>query len=43
MAASEGGAGPGKTTLNVALAVALGGDCLAGVGMLRAEPAVFGP
>ena len=25
------------------LAVALGGDCLADVGMLRAEPAVFGP
>ncbi|MFJ1643390.1 MULTISPECIES: transposase, partial [unclassified Streptomyces] len=27
----------------VALAVALGGDCLADVGTLRAEPAVFGP
>lgn len=24
-------------------AIALGGDCLADVGMLRAEPAVFGP
>ncbi|WP_406282500.1 IS1380 family transposase [Streptomyces sp. NBC_00209] len=34
---------PGKTVLDVALAVALGGDCLADVGMLRAEPAVFGP
>ncbi|MEU0648334.1 IS1380 family transposase [Streptomyces umbrinus] len=34
---------PGKTLLDVALAVALGGDCLADVGMLRAEPAVFGP
>jgi hypothetical protein len=33
---------PGKV-LDVALAVALGGDCLADVGMLRAEPAVFGP
>ncbi|MGA5811103.1 IS1380 family transposase [Streptomyces cellulosae] len=33
---------PGKTVLDVALAVALGGDCLADVGMLRAEPAVFG-
>ncbi|MFE7115376.1 IS1380 family transposase [Streptomyces sp. NPDC057654] len=35
--------GPGKILLDVALAVALGGDCLADVGMLRAEPGVFGP
>lgn len=35
--------GPGKVLLDVALAVALGGDCLADVGMLRGEPAVFGP
>ncbi|MFH8650426.1 transposase [Streptomyces tendae] len=34
---------PGKILPDVALAVALGGDCLADVGMLRAEPAVFGP
>jgi hypothetical protein len=34
---------PGKILLAVALAVALGGDCLADVGMLRAEPGVFGP
>lgn len=34
---------PGKILLDVALALALGGDCLADVGMLRAEPAVFGP
>ena len=34
---------PGKTLLDVALAVALDGDCLADVAMLRAEPAVFGP
>ncbi|GAA0960522.1 IS1380 family transposase [Streptomyces rhizosphaericus] len=34
---------PGKILLDVVLAVALGGDCLADVGMLRAEPAVFGP
>ncbi|QNT98223.1 ISMsm3, transposase (plasmid) [Streptomyces griseofuscus] len=34
---------PGKILLDVALAVALGGDCLADAGMLRAEPAVFGP
>jgi hypothetical protein len=34
---------PGKILLDVALAVALGGDCLADVGTLRAESAVFGP
>jgi hypothetical protein len=34
---------PGTVLLDVALAVALGGDCLADVGMLRAEPSVFGP
>jgi hypothetical protein len=34
---------PGKVLLDVALAVALGGDCLADVAMLRAEPDVFGP
>lgn len=34
---------PGKVLPDVALAVALGGDCLADVGMLRAEPAVSGP
>ncbi|MGI5507593.1 transposase [Streptomyces sp. CA-106131] len=34
---------PSKILLDVALAVALGGDCLADVGMLRAEPDVFGP
>lgn len=34
---------PGKILLEAVLAVALGGDCLADVGMLRAESAVFGP
>ncbi|MEU5194519.1 IS1380 family transposase [Streptomyces scabiei] len=34
---------PGKILLDLALTVALGGDCLADVAMLRAEPAVFGP
>ncbi|MFD4957032.1 IS1380 family transposase [Streptomyces sp. NPDC058451] len=34
---------PGKILLDVALAVALGGDCLGDVAMLRCEPAVFGP
>lgn len=33
---------PGKILLDVALAVALGGDCLADVALLRAGPAVFG-
>ncbi|WP_030672018.1 IS1380 family transposase [Streptomyces cellulosae] len=34
---------PGKILLDVALALALGGDGLADVALLRAEPAVFGP
>lgn len=34
---------PGKILLDVALAVALGGDCLADVAVLRSEPGVFGP
>jgi hypothetical protein len=34
---------PGKVLLDVAPATALGGDCLADVAMLRAEPDVFGP
>ncbi len=34
---------PGKMLLDVALAVALGGDCLADAGTLRAESVVFGP
>jgi len=34
---------PGKVLLDVALAVAVGGDCLADVALARAEPAVFGP
>ncbi|GAA3831382.1 hypothetical protein GCM10022206_82290 [Streptomyces chiangmaiensis] len=34
---------PGKVLLDVAHAVALGGNCLANVAMLRAESAVFGP
>ena len=34
---------PGKILLDLALATAVGGDCLADVAMLRAEPAVFGP
>src|SRR5258708_4489543 len=34
---------PGKTVLDLAVSVALGGDCLADAGILRAEPALFGP
>jgi hypothetical protein len=34
---------PGKILVDLALAVALGGDCLADIAMLRSEPAVFGP
>ncbi|MFE6904379.1 IS1380 family transposase [Streptomyces sp. NPDC057717] len=34
---------PGKVLLDVALATALGRDCLADVALLRAEPEVFGP
>jgi hypothetical protein len=34
---------PGKVLLDVALAVAVGGDCLVDVAIGRAEPAVFGP
>ncbi|MEU0187084.1 IS1380 family transposase [Streptomyces sp. NPDC006207] len=34
---------PGKILLDLALATALGGDCLADIAVLRAEPAVFGP
>ena len=34
---------PGKAVLDLAVAVAIGGDCLADAGVLRAEPALFGP
>ncbi|EFC80301.1 hypothetical protein FrEUN1fDRAFT_6595 [Parafrankia sp. EUN1f] len=34
---------PGKVLCDLALSLALGGDCLADVSLLRAEPAVFGP
>ncbi|MFC8230706.1 IS1380 family transposase [Streptomyces sp. NPDC057287] len=33
---------PGKVLLDLALAVALGGDCLSDIGVLRAEPGLFG-
>jgi Transposase DDE domain group 1 len=34
---------PGKMIADLAVAVALGGDCLADVAMLRAQPELFGP
>jgi hypothetical protein len=34
---------PGKIVADLAVAVALGGGCLADVGLLRAEPDLFGP
>ncbi len=34
---------PGKVLLDLAISLAVGGDCLADVAVLRAEPAVFGP
>jgi hypothetical protein len=33
---------PGKVLLDLAVTLALGGDCLADIALLRAEPAVFG-
>jgi hypothetical protein len=35
--------GPGKIITDLAVALALGGDCLADVAMLRAQPELFGP
>ena len=34
---------PGKIVLDLAMALALGGDCLADVGVVRAQPQLFGP
>src|SRR5262249_56491844 len=34
--------GPAKVITDLAVALALGGDCLADIALLRAEPAVFG-
>jgi hypothetical protein len=34
---------PGKIITDLAVALALGGDCLADVGILRAQPELFGP
>jgi hypothetical protein len=34
---------PGKVTADLAAAVALGGDCLAGIAVLREQPELAGP
>ena len=34
---------PGKVITDLAVTLALGGDCLADIATLRAEPALFGP
>ncbi len=34
---------PGKIVLDLAVSLAIGGDCLADIGQLRAAPEVFGP
>ena len=34
---------PGKIVLDLAMSLAIGGDCLADIGQLRAHPQVFGP
>lgn len=34
---------PGKIVLDVAVGLAMGGDCLADIAQLRAQPGVFGP
>jgi hypothetical protein len=34
---------PGKIVCDVAPAVALGGDCLAELAVVRAQPGIFGP
>ena len=34
---------PAKVLLDLALGLAVGGDCLADIALLRAEPSVFGP
>ncbi len=33
---------PGKTVLDLAIAIGLGGDCLADIGVVRAQPELFG-
>ena len=33
---------PGKTVLDLAIAIALGGDCLADAALVRAQPELFG-
>ena len=41
--APRAGHDPGKVVLDLAVAIALGGDCLADLGVVRAQPDLFGP
>ena len=34
---------PGKTVLDLVIAIGMGGDCLADIGVVRAQPELFGP
>jgi hypothetical protein len=34
---------PGKILTDLAVTLALGGDCLAGIALLRSSPEIFGP
>jgi Transposase DDE domain group 1 len=43
VAGAAGGARSGKIVADLAVALALGGDCLADIAMLRAQPEVSGP
>jgi len=42
MAQAAGHHDPAKVLLDLAVALGLGGDCLADIAVVRAEPAVFG-
>ena len=42
VAAGAVGHDPGKTVLDLAVAIALGGDCLADAAVVRAQPELFG-
>ena len=43
MAGAAAGHDPGKTVFDLAVAIALSGDCLADVAVVRAPPELFGP
>ena len=43
MAGAAGGARPGKIIADLVVTLALGGDCLADIAVLRAQPELAGP